>query len=338
MKDKVYGAVDMAKPYAERIARDDELHEHVKNAYASARSIYDELLGSRGAQALATRVAQDKDMQAELKKAVEELRKAGERVQGKSSHTGRNFMLLLAGITLGVLFNPAIRKAAWNSLALSTVTAILCGLIGLLLGYCIVKGRGTRVSRAVEQASFLPYVIPSIAFGAIYLSMFARPVGPIPALYGTFTLLVLVSVVVWALYTVLLRLRPEISPVSFIATTFFVGVVAMAPLAAWETQPLVWRPGVGAAFLYVALLPSLLSYFIYNHATRIVGPARAGQAITLMPLFGAFLSAALLGERLHAFHFAGMVLILAGIGISLLSGRGQDVAGAAKEPPLEDRA
>jgi hypothetical protein len=107
MKDKVYGAVDVAKPYVDRIARDDELHEHVKNAYASARSIYDELLGARGAPALAMRVANDKDMQSELKKAVEELRKAGERVQGKDSHTKRNVTLLLAGITLGVLFNPA---------------------------------------------------------------------------------------------------------------------------------------------------------------------------------------------------------------------------------------
>ena len=107
MRDKVYGAVDVARPYAERLARDDELHEHVKNAYASARTIYDELLGSRGAQALATRVAQDKDMQSELRNAVEELRRAGERVQGKASHGKRNFTLLLAGITLGVLFNPA---------------------------------------------------------------------------------------------------------------------------------------------------------------------------------------------------------------------------------------
>lgn len=107
MRDKVYGAVDVARPYVDRIARDEELHDHVKNAYASARIIYDELLGSRGAQALATRVAQDKDMQSELRKAVEELRRAGERVQGKSSHSKRNFMLLLTGITLGVLFNPA---------------------------------------------------------------------------------------------------------------------------------------------------------------------------------------------------------------------------------------
>jgi drug/metabolite transporter (DMT)-like permease len=69
------------------------------------------------------------------------------------------------------------------------------------------------------------------------------------------------------------------------------------------------------------LLPSLLSYFIYNRATEIVGPARAGQAITLMPLFGAFLAAALLGEALHPFHFAGMVLILAGIVVAALAPR-----------------
>jgi iron(III) transport system permease protein len=37
-------------------------------------------------------------------------------------------------------------------------------------------------------------VIPGIAFGAVYISMFARPVGPIPPLYGTFALLVVVSV------------------------------------------------------------------------------------------------------------------------------------------------
>jgi hypothetical protein len=107
MKDKVYGAVDSARPYVDRIAKDDELHEHVKNAYASARTIYDELIGGRGPQAVASRVAKDRDIQDELKKAVEELRLAGSRVQGKDSHTKRNAFLLLTGITLGVLFNPA---------------------------------------------------------------------------------------------------------------------------------------------------------------------------------------------------------------------------------------
>lgn len=107
MKDKVSGAVDTARPYVERLAQDDELHEHVKKAYDSARRIYDDLLGDRGASGMAMKVARDKDIQEELRKAVVELRKAGDRVQGKDSHTGRNMTLLLAGIALGVLFNPA---------------------------------------------------------------------------------------------------------------------------------------------------------------------------------------------------------------------------------------
>lgn len=106
MRDKVSDAVESARPYVERLAQDDELHNHVKKAYESARTIYDELIGPTGATAVAMRVAKDKDLQDELKKAVEELRKAGDRARGNEAHTGRNMTLLLTGIALGVLFNP----------------------------------------------------------------------------------------------------------------------------------------------------------------------------------------------------------------------------------------
>jgi hypothetical protein len=105
--EKVTGAVDSARPYVERLAQDEDLHENVKRAYESARRIYDELLGDRGTTGMALKVARDKDMQKELRKAVEELRAAGKRVQGKESHSGRNATLLLMGIAIGVLFNPA---------------------------------------------------------------------------------------------------------------------------------------------------------------------------------------------------------------------------------------
>lgn len=94
----------------------------------------------------------------------------------------------------GVLRNPKIYYYAWNSIRLSIWTAFVTAGLGVVLGYAIVKGRGTRLSRLVEQLAFIPYVIPGIAFGAIYIAMFAKPVGPIPALYGTFALLVVVSV------------------------------------------------------------------------------------------------------------------------------------------------
>jgi iron(III) transport system permease protein len=94
----------------------------------------------------------------------------------------------------GVLLNPKIYAAAWNTIKLALYTAFFTALLGVLLGYAIVKGRGTRLSKLVEQLAYIPYVIPGIAFGAVYIAMFARKLGPIPALYGTFALLVIVSV------------------------------------------------------------------------------------------------------------------------------------------------
>ncbi len=95
----------------------------------------------------------------------------------------------------GVLLNRKIWRTAWNSIRLSLWTALSTALLGVILGYAIVKGRGTRLSKIVDQLAYVPYVIPGIAFGAVYIAMFVKPLGPIPALYGTFTLLVVVSVV-----------------------------------------------------------------------------------------------------------------------------------------------
>jgi iron(III) transport system permease protein len=94
----------------------------------------------------------------------------------------------------GVLLNPKIWRTAWNSIRLALWTAFFTALIGIILGYAIVKGRGTRLSRILEQLAYIPYVIPGIAFGAVYIAMFLQPIGPIPPLYGTFALLVIVSV------------------------------------------------------------------------------------------------------------------------------------------------
>jgi iron(III) transport system permease protein len=94
----------------------------------------------------------------------------------------------------GVLLNPHVRAAAWNSIKLALWTAFFTALIGVLLGYAIVKGRGTWLSKLVDQLAYIPYVIPGIAFGAVYIAMFTKGVGPIPPLYGTFALLVIVSV------------------------------------------------------------------------------------------------------------------------------------------------
>lgn len=95
----------------------------------------------------------------------------------------------------GIFRNPLIWKSMYNTLKLVFTCSILATIIGSVLGYIVSRGRRKLSGKVVEQLSFIPFLIPSIAFSAIYLSMFSKPRLFIPALYGTFALLVLVSVV-----------------------------------------------------------------------------------------------------------------------------------------------
>jgi gas vesicle protein len=105
-RDKVYDAAGNVKPYVDRAISDDKLREDVMSAFATAKDLYNELVGGRGAVTLATRVATDEDVRDKLKDAIEDLRSAADRLQGKKEHSGRHTTLLVAGIALGILFNP----------------------------------------------------------------------------------------------------------------------------------------------------------------------------------------------------------------------------------------
>lgn len=101
-KDKLQDA----KPYVKRAIQDEELRENLRSAFATARDVYEELLGNRSMTAVATRVASDEDIQDQLRSAIQDLRSAADRIQGHEAHKGRNSSLLLVGIALGILFNP----------------------------------------------------------------------------------------------------------------------------------------------------------------------------------------------------------------------------------------
>lgn len=110
-RDRITDTAENVRPYVERAIKDEQVRESVKNALAAGRQIYDELIGGRGVTYAATRMATDKDLQESLRDAVDELRSAADRVQGKDTHTGRNVLLLATGITIGLLFNPVTGPA-----------------------------------------------------------------------------------------------------------------------------------------------------------------------------------------------------------------------------------
>ena len=105
-RDKVYDAADSIRPYVERAMADEKLRDDVMRAFVGAREIYKDLMDEKSPVTVASRVATDDDIRDKLRDAIDDLRRASDRLQGKRDHSGRNATLLIAGIALGLLFNP----------------------------------------------------------------------------------------------------------------------------------------------------------------------------------------------------------------------------------------
>jgi hypothetical protein len=121
-KDRAAAAAASARPYVERAIRDKELRDNVFNAYMSARAVYDELAGRRKVTDAASRLAGSKDLQDEIRTAIDELRSASRRVKdvkpaAEPARSAKHSLILLVGIVLGLLLNPITGPALRRALA-----------------------------------------------------------------------------------------------------------------------------------------------------------------------------------------------------------------------------
>ena len=113
-RDTFAGAADTVRPYLERAMTDESLRDELVRAFTTARQLYADLLGEGSRPiTIASRVATDDEVREKLREAIEDLRSAGERLQGRRERAretersgGRAPTLLIAGIALGILFNP----------------------------------------------------------------------------------------------------------------------------------------------------------------------------------------------------------------------------------------
>jgi drug/metabolite transporter (DMT)-like permease len=126
----------------------------------------------------------------------------------------------------------------------------------------------------------------------------------------------LAAVVLYALYSILLRKRPATDDLSFITITFGMGGLMLLPLYLWEVS-VVGGIGLSGAvvgsILYVALFPSILAYLCWNRGVELVGANQGGLYINLTPVFASVLAVLLLGESLHLFHLVGVMMIVGGM-------------------------
>ncbi|MCP4380679.1 MAG: DMT family transporter [Hyphomicrobiales bacterium] len=214
-------------------------------------------------------------------------------------------ILSLTGITLyntvayyGLNFTEAI-----NALLIQSVGPLVVGLWSLIL----FRDRLTRSQFAGILVSLL---------GVLAILTRGHPKALMELTLNHGDIWIIGGVIIYALYTVLLKKRPQVHSMSFLTVTVTAGAIMIIPLTALEYAAgdrIDLTPEALAVMAYVVVFPSLIAYFFFNRGVELIGANRAGQFFHLIPVFGSILAILFLGERPQWYHGVGYALILTGI-------------------------
>lgn len=217
-------------------------------------------------------------------------------------------IITLIGLIGIASFNTLLYTAAHTTTALNiALTQSVMPAIIVAFSYLLYR---EKVSRLQIVAVIL------CTMGAAVIVMRGDWQRLLPLQFVSGDLLMLLAVSLYALYSVLLRKRPQIHPLSFLTTTFLVGVITLLPLYLWEsihTPPLQLNQPVLLSLLYVGLCPSILAYLYWNRGIEQIGANRAGLYINLIPLFASLMAILFLGEQFQSYHLYGILIIFSGL-------------------------
>lgn len=241
-------------------------------------------------------------------------------------------LVILLPLALGEMrrFRREILES-WRYLALLGLTGVAA--FHVLVYQALAHTTATNALLVLSTAPAVIMLLSRVAFGdairpvqwlGIMVSFAGAMVlicrGDLQALaglrLGRGELWMLAAVPAWSAYSVLLKRRPRTLPdrsTLTVSTAF--GLLWMAPLLAASpgVLALAWTPGLAAGVAYIGIGASVVAFLCWNRGVALVGPARAGVYIHLMPVFGALLGYLLLGEALQPYHAIGAALVATGI-------------------------
>ena len=129
-------------------------------------------------------------------------------------------------------------------------------------------------------------------------------------------LLMLIAVLFYGAYTVGLRRKHNLSSILLFASVVGWAFISTLPLTIYEfaSGKTVWPDHkVWIILGLVVLLPSFLSQICFIASVKLIGPARSGVFVNLVPVFASFLAVQLLGEAFELYHGFSLLLVLSGI-------------------------
>lgn len=217
-------------------------------------------------------------------------------------------IVVLLGILSFAVFNT------FTYIGLQTTTSINALLMQSAMPLLILLACYLFFAEAPSRAQMLGVVL-SLG-GVLFIATRGHPASIASLSVNRGDIWVLLAVTAYAAYSALLRKRPPLHPLAFLAAVFAVGAVTLLPfyiaehIMGRQMQP---TPELGAAMAYLVIFPSFLSALFFNRGVELAGAARAGLFIHLLPVFGSMLAVIFLGERFESFHLIGTGLIAGGL-------------------------
>ncbi len=222
----------------------------------------------------------------------------------------REWRLILAlGATGIASFHILVYLALQSTTATNALLILSLAPILTLFGSAILGGE--RLTRLQILGALISIV------GAALLITRGSIASVLSRGYNAGDLFMLLAALIWAVYSLILRRRPaDLSSPVTLAASIVAALLMMTPLLVFgATTPVatVTSPSVILGIGYIALFSSAIAFLFWSYGVSRLGAVRAGQFVHLMPLFGAALAFALLGETPTPVQFGGAALVLLGI-------------------------
>ena len=128
------------------------------------------------------------------------------------------------------------------------------------------------------------------------------------------------GVLTWGIYSTLLKKKtftlPLLTLVHIICTF---GLICVTPQYLYELsqgQIIKFDSNLVYTLTFLAIFPSIGSYYCWAGAVSIIGANRAGISLSLIPLFSSIMAIILFKEQFQFFHLIGAILIILGLFLS----------------------
>ncbi len=225
-------------------------------------------------------------------------------------------LFLLCGLTSGAIYFIAENTALMYTMAgnVSLITSISPLLTVLLIGAFYKSERPTK---GVLFGSLIALLgVGCVVFNSGF-SMQIKPLGDMLAMGAAFS---------WAFYCIILRkLNINYSALFITRKSFFYGIVTALPFMLFETHytspARFLEPDILWNMLFLGLIASLLCYFLWALAMKVVGTVKINNYMYLQPVFTLILAYFVLAERISVLGYTGCFLILLGLYLSEKLGR-----------------